>query len=332
MNRIKLTTNDIFTQKGRRMKILTDGIDMVRFTGNPLMLFQHNAEKIIGLWDSVEKNEEDITAIPSFDNDELSVDIKNKFSKGTVKSASVGLEVDESYLEGEVLIISKSTLLEASLVGIPANPNAKKVELSNTIMLFSNGKELDEDYINKIKDMKKEELKTEDTNEIVTEDKVIDATEDIKTEDLKAEKLELSLKLTDLEKNIVELNSNTDKLELSLKSKDSEIVELKSQLESLKADKMNILLSNAISDGKISKEAKEDFLELSYERAESILKKITPSQVSLSETLELSKETNNEKSYNWYLKNDKTGLKKLSKENPALYKQLESNYINNIKK
>ncbi len=334
MKRLKLTTEDVFEKSGQRMRVLTSGIDLSeRFNDNPLMLFEHNPEKILGLWSAVQVSEDNISAVPNFDEDELSNTIAGKFQKGTVKSASIGIEVKDAYMDGDVMIISKSILYEASLVGIPANKNAKTVDFSKTVLLsLSDGKELTEDYINKIKDMTEKEIVESpdlkvDEKVIIDETKVM-ASKDSDIEDLKADKVELSLKLTNSEKDIVNIKKEYDELKLSITEKDSLVDSLKKEILELKGDRLDVLLSNAVADGKISNEAKAEFLDLSFEKAESILSKISPSELSLSAELSKRQNTEPSKTYAWYLKNDKAGLIKLSKENPSLLKQLETEYIN----
>lgn len=347
MVRINLSTDDIFEKNNQMMKIVTSGIDTTdRFEENPIMLFEHNPEKILGRWTSVERDEHVLSAVPDFDEDEFSVNIGNKVKKGSVKSASVGIEIKDAYMEGDVLVISKSTLLEASLVGIPANKQAKVQDFSKgTILFFSNdGKELDiEDYTKKLKDM--ENPKIENLEEI----KVDEVVEDVETvdneletlnaslieknatiENLTATKIELGLTITNLNKSVEDLTKEKETLNASLVEKDKEIENLNNAIIEMKKEKIDILLNSAIEEGKITREAKEDFAELSYEKAKSILDKLIPSEVSLMDTIRASKR-DVEKNYEWYQKNDKEGLRKLSKENPTLYKQLESAYANKLK-
>ena len=343
MVRIKLSTEDIFVKNNQRIKIITDGIDTAdRFDDNPVMLFEHNPEKIIGKWSSIERFDNVLSAIPDFDEDELSVDIGNKLKRGSLKSASVGIEINDAFLEGDVLIISKSTILEASIVGIPANKHAKTVDFSKgSIMLFSNGTEVKPDeYIKKLNNMKKkkenedvkienldakiEEIKVEDKVEL-TEVEVLNASiveKDSKIEDLATTKVELNLNLTNLNKEVDELKSNKETLMLSITDKNTVIGDLELEIKNLKGDKLDTLLNLAVSEGKISNEAKEDFLDLSFDKAKSILDKIIPNDISLSDTLKLNRNEEN-KTYSWYLKNDLKGLRNLAKENPTLYKQIE---------
>lgn len=351
MTRIKLTTDDIFTKDKRKMRILTSGIDVTEFISNPVMLFEHNPEKNLGVWGSIEINENDITAIPMFDDDDLSLTIANKVKKGSVKCASVGLEVDDAYLDGDVVTISKSKLFEASIVGIPANPKAKAIEFHNMPVIFCSGKkEIDDSFFENLKNSNK----MEEIKEVVPE--LIVPVQEAKTEILEESKIELAIgdmpmvdiipaqdqvqpqmiSMEEHTKMMEEYTSETTKLkaeiismQLELDNKDKEIARLNQLVNEFQTEKIENLVEDAIKNGKITKESKVDFVELSFEKAKSILDKMTPKNISLSETLKASKkevENNDSKSYEWYLKNDKEGLKTLSRQNPALYKQIESAY------
>jgi len=337
MNRIKLTTEDIFVKDGIRAKVLTSGIDLsTRFNNNPVMLLGHNPEKIIGRWDSVETINNEITAIPNFDEDEASAIIAQKYVKGTIKSAAIGSKIDESFLEGDVLVISKSTLMEASMVSIPANVEAKKIELAkDNIVFLSEGKPVNlKMYTNKLKeDMKNnkveevEVIETNDKGENIEESIVSTNDNTEKLEEVLASKLELSLKLKSSDIKIAKLLALKETLTLSIATKDNTIADLEATITSLTNDKKEVLLDGAVKDGKITNEGRVDFEDLSYDKIESILNKLVPTEMSLSQTLVTKRAIKEDiKDYAWYLANDKGALSKMSKENPSLLKQLEDNY------
>jgi len=376
--KFNLTTDDIFTRKGQKVKVLTSGMDISEFINNPLMLSEHNNEKVIGTWAEISKLNDRIIAEPNFDDDEFSVQIKSKVNKGTIKSASVGIEVLDAQLDGDTLVLTKTVLLEASLVGLPANKKAKKVDNSNKVLLFSNGSDCDVDeLVKEIKDknMVDENVKTEieDDNIVQVEDIVEnnDNVDDVVLESVEPEiaveleevllgnennrdilidepikiesEVEVNLNNTDLEPiaevvdeiSILKLNfqNEKDNFIFELSNKDAKIAELETKLNAFIDEKKEMLLNNAVSEGKIALEAKQSFKDLNIEKMEDILSKLSPKNVSLSNTLSnLQNSGNNVKDYDWYLKNDKDGLRKLSKENISLYKQLENDYINKLNK
>lgn len=334
MNKLILTTDDVFVKNGQRMKIVTSGIDLdERFNENPIMLYEHNPEKHLGIWSQIEVSEHNIKATADFDDDELSLNIQKKLIKGSIKSASIGIKPTDAYMSGDVLIINKSVLLEASIVGVPANKRAKKVDFSLTsdiILLSSGSEELNlEEYLNKIKNMKKE-TKVEKVEEVKKTDlelsNELNLSLNTKVEDLTATKIELSLELDKLNlaatENTKVINDLRKELETNKTENTSIVNKLNTEIEVMKTEKMENLLNLSVEQGKISNEAKADFLDLSFEKAESILSKLNTADLSLSATLKNSSKTEH-RDYDWYLKNDKEGLRKIAKENPALYSQIE---------
>jgi HK97 family phage prohead protease len=346
MNRIFLSTDDIFMKSKQRIKVLTSGINISNFLDNPIMLYEHNPEKNLGKWDSIEKKDNSISAIPLFDDDQLSVEISKKYEKNSIKSASVGLEINDAYMEGDIFVISSCELLEASIVSIPANSKAKKIEYNKDVMFFS-GTDNDFDTIiekYKNKNMDNLILSTEPT-EIKVEETKIEVASSVEQEITKTEleeakielekcKIELETAKLELEKVKLEMQEMICKNEKLSKESEIQLSNLKSvseELNKMKFDKLEKLIDSAIELGKVTKESKIDFLGLSYEKAESLLSKMIPQQISLSQALSQKKIEGEYKSYDWYLKNDKLALSKLSKENPILYKQIELEYINKIK-
>jgi chromosome segregation ATPase len=144
--------------------------------------------------------------------------------------------------------------------------------------------------------------------------------------------LELSLKLENLNKDLTNAKSSAEDFKAKLEEKDSLIENLKSEISKFKAEKVDTLLENAIKDGKISPANKEQFLELSYDKAKGIIDNLPSGNGSLTSDLSnMQAKNTNTKDYAWYLKNDKQELSKMSKENPGLYKQLETEYLNKLK-
>lgn len=339
--------------------IETDGLILDRFIKHSAMGNEHStsARNIIGRWDNIQKEGTLLTATAVFDmEDPEAALIAGKVDRGFLKATSLGLDVLEFTVpanEGEPIRITKAEVIESSIVGIGSNENALKLSYKANDLTFNdktNRKEiklflskdgksneiLNKNQINMTN--KKVETKVEETK-VATKVEVSEldtlklslADKDSKIEELAASKVELGLSITNLNTKSDELTAKNDELTLSLKASNDELEVLKNDILDLKNDKLNVLLDSAIEAGKITTEAKEDFLDLSFERVESILGKINVTEVSLASTLSLNKAnaSGGTKDFDWYLDNDIKGLKKLSKENPALYKQLENNKYKN---
>lgn len=102
---------------------ITAGIDLSAFKDNPVMLYNHDYDKLIGVWVDWRIEGTQLTAAPAFDdNDPYAMKQFNKVEAGILKGASIGispLQFDEAKSE-----MSASLLLEASLTPVPNNQNA----------------------------------------------------------------------------------------------------------------------------------------------------------------------------------------------------------------
>jgi HK97 family phage prohead protease len=102
---------------------ITAGIDLSAFQDNPVMLYNHDYEKLIGQWVDYRVEGTKLTAAPAFDeDDDFAMQQYNKVEAGILKGASVGLspvKFNESKAE-----LSSCMLLEASLTPVPNNRKA----------------------------------------------------------------------------------------------------------------------------------------------------------------------------------------------------------------
>lgn len=133
MSRIIITTNSL-NRSGYR--ILTEGIDMTAYMKNPVMFYDHNTYRLpIGKWEDLKVENGVMTGIPVFDEkDEEAMKIKQKFEDGYLNAASLHVkplaysEAPEHLVEGQRYeTITKSEMLEISIVGIPGNSEAVRL-------------------------------------------------------------------------------------------------------------------------------------------------------------------------------------------------------------
>lgn len=136
-----------------------EGMNIDHFKRNPIMLYNHNPEDVIGKWENIRKENGKLIAKPVFYiNDDKAKKVKELVQAGIIKGASVSFtpnEIDEIEPPKEVGNIlnyfgylkirkySKSILNEVSIVSIPANPYAlakslmnKEIDLENYSELF----------------------------------------------------------------------------------------------------------------------------------------------------------------------------------------------------
>lgn len=103
--------------------VITAGIDLSAFKDNPVMLYNHDYDKLIGQWVDYRIEGTQLTAAPAFDeNDTYAMQQYQKVEDGILKGASVGIspvKFDEAKSE-----MSASLLLEASVTPVPNNRSA----------------------------------------------------------------------------------------------------------------------------------------------------------------------------------------------------------------
>ena len=123
-------------------RVQLSGLRLDRFKKNPVMLYMHNraephthkpdGSEVIGRWENIRTEDNRLLADAVFDEkDPLAKKIARKVKEGFLKGASIGIDVHSSRdARSEKLpnqagsTITKSTLLEASIVDIPQNEDA----------------------------------------------------------------------------------------------------------------------------------------------------------------------------------------------------------------
>jgi len=365
MDSVKLITNGVFVQAGVPTKINIAGVNMDRFNSNPTMLYNHNYDKIIGKWNDVAISEDGIVATPDFDTDESSVTYRNKFEKGSLKGASIGIEVLDYEIVDEVLVIQNSILLEASLTPVPADPKAlKQVKLSYQGKTIKNFNQMIDNKIvtEEVTVVKEdEESIVAEQESVIVEEVVIEATENVVepivevVEVVEENVMTFTEVPTDYNQTLTVTGNNntvigvpsdteivTDVVELSkevveddgkdtlISELQAKIAELSNKLEVIELAKKETVIATAIADGKITEASKSVYMDFAYDKLVTLLDSIKTSNViNLNKELMSKRNTDVDgKTYAWYLVNDKTALFNLERSNPTLFAELQRAYIN----
>lgn len=125
LENVKVVLIDSHNVNSYGFKIDLDGLDLKRFKKNPVMLLQHNPDNLIGRWEDLAITDNKLTANAVFDSDdELAVKTAGKVKRGFLKGCSVGIIVQEIKHNNNYDVVTKSELLEASFVTIPADSSA----------------------------------------------------------------------------------------------------------------------------------------------------------------------------------------------------------------
>ena len=235
-------------------RVLTSGLDIEAFKKNPVMLWAHFRDEgspiwgnylPIGHWEDIQINDDELSAIPVFDLvDETSKIIAAKYEAGTLSAASIGIKILATSSEKEFLLpgqtretVTKSELMEASIVDIPANSNAVRLYDRSTSAILAAG--VDTQVVPAIKI--EEKMKFKPTWESILSflnigKEKVDSTEftadhieqlNVELGRLTASNETLSGEKTSLENKVKEINT-------TLTEKDNEISQLKQQIENLK--------------------------------------------------------------------------------------------------
>ncbi|MDX1903794.1 MAG: HK97 family phage prohead protease [Thermonemataceae bacterium] len=133
-----ILSDESLNRQGTR--VLTKGVSLENFKKNPVMFYNHDRERVIGRWENIRKTAEGtVLATPVFDvGDDFAKEIKRKYEEGFLKAASIGILVTAVSNDPDLMLngqswatITKSELLEASIVDIPANANAVKLHFES---------------------------------------------------------------------------------------------------------------------------------------------------------------------------------------------------------
>lgn len=218
------------------------GLKLDRFRSNPIMLFNHKGENIIGCWSNVRIEGNKLLAEPDFDvEDPLGKEISRKVEKGYLKGCSAAVCIKKMKETDEGLVATESELMEASIVAVPSDAGA--------IMLYDENSEpttLEAIKLNFNKNTKKSMDKFELTAQTLT-----------------------SLGL--------QTNATAEAVQQAVSLKDAKIVELQAKITGFEKEKVTELIDQAVAEKRIGADEKDTYMALAekdYEGVKKILSKM----------------------------------------------------------
>jgi HK97 family phage prohead protease len=111
--------------------IRADGWDLRQFKANPIALFGHSHEQILGVWENVRVEGKKLLGslkLAKPGTSELVDTVRSLIDQRIIKSVSVGFQpVEATPRKSGGFDFVKSLLHEVSVVAVPANPNALAV-------------------------------------------------------------------------------------------------------------------------------------------------------------------------------------------------------------
>ena len=266
-----------------------NGLNLERFNSNPVMLFSHDSEKVIGRWEDIKIEDGKLTAEAVFDEeDEDGKRIAGKVKRGFLKGCSIGMYVEYMDVdENGVVTALKAELLEASICAIPSDANA-------IVLYDKNRKRLS---IDEVKQMC---LSINHKNSIMTEQEI---------KQLQASVSEKDTKIAELQKENTELKSRIATAK-------------KNEVESFLAAKIAEGKIDESEKEGFAKLAVNDF-----ETVKSIVDGRKPKQTLSLASLQSSGKQNTSGRDNWnyiqWMKEDPEGLARLKAENPSEFERLQ---------
>lgn len=296
--RIVLSDGNKVNSKGYRIDL--SGMNTERFTDNPVMLYQHNQDKVIGRWENWTVTDNKLQADPVFDDgDELGAEVKRKYEKDFLRAASIGLIVLDMQRINDVWTVTKSELLEASIVSIPADAGA--------VVLYNENKEV----------LSFEQLQLNFNNN----------QQQIQNQ---SNMQQITLSQNTVESLALSADYTAKDVELAVAEKDKTIATLNAKITAAETKERTDYLDQAEKDGKITPAEKTEFLKLAENGGYNSVKAIVDSRpanasASLADQVTKSDLTAGRESWTYtdWSKNDPKGLLKLKHENPAQFEKLQ---------
>lgn len=146
-------------------RIDLQGVNLDRFKANPVMLYQHDIERIIGRWDNIRVEDNRLMADAIFDmEDAQGKEVSRKVEAGFLKGCSLGIIVEDMQEVDGVWVATRSEVFEASIVSVPADAGAVRLYDKNHQVLTAEALHLQfqtNNHQNKDMDEKVKELEAQ---------------------------------------------------------------------------------------------------------------------------------------------------------------------------
>ena len=305
--------NDESVENSYGFFILTEGISLVRFDSNPVMLSNHwnYNESVLGHWENYTKKDGKLLGYPIFDTeDEYAKLVAGKVERNHIRGCSMGIifnPEDLVYVGGK-FILMKCELTEVSIVAIPSN--------KASVQLYKKENELfSEDEIKSLCLSLKNNVNPE---------------VEIKTEIMK--KITLSLAA------LTALSFDKSTPEVDVEAVEAAVLKLGNENAQLKAKnlaletaaeleqetKITAMVDLAVKEGRISATKKDDFVNLAkanFELAKSTIEGI-PAKVNLSNQIQNPQGATEVTTKEAFLKLSYQEQLKFKEENKEAYTQL----------
>ena len=254
-------------------------LDLSRFKGNPILLYMHRRGDVHGKWKDIKFEGSQLLATPEFDVDDVdSNKISGKVERGFLNGASLYLNITDKTEfvqdhEGKVWM-KYAEVWEASVVDIPSNKN------SLSMKLFADGKEVGEEEAKAfLLSASKSETIQEKIKIEKPMSKIILTAAAIQALALAA----IPFGETDesISEAFVKLGAALQAEKAGHSSEKSLRESLEVKIKEQEGVQLTALVDQAIVDGQITADQKEDFVKLGLDSAKTIISKL-PKKVGLN--------------------------------------------------
>jgi HK97 family phage prohead protease len=294
------------------------GLDLRRFEANPVMLFSHDSERVIGRWLNVRIEDNTLKAEAEFDSeDDFAAKVASKVERGFLKGCSVGMRILHAKKEKGAVTVDRAELMEASVVSVPADNGA--------VCLYSSaGVRMHDEDVGVMLGMSHHGTETGNI---------------LFLNDIEMGKKENFTEVSD----VVSLLGLTGDVQLSpvvnaavlsaLKERDELIGSLRAELQKSEERAIDACLQDAVTHGRITLSEKEEYRRLALAGNFESVKKLIDlrparASVSLAELAGASKKNGGGKdradwTYLRWMKEDSEGLQRMKKEDPEGFEELK---------
>lgn len=285
--------------KGYRVEV--SGINLERFKNNPVMLYEHDPDKVIGRWENIRIENNKLIATAVFDTDDpLGKEVARKVENNFLRAASIGImPLKLEYVDDE-FVMAESEQVEASIVSIPSDAGAVKL------------------YNEKLEELSFDQVKI-NFNFSNNNQKPIQMTEVVfKLSHKTVESLKLDADYTPKD------------VELAVAEKDREIETLNAKLKAVEKQAQTDYLNNAVKAGKISETERLSFEKMAEKGCFDDVKSMIDSKAekpteTLADKVNKSTPTAGRETWDYlkWMKEDPKGLAKIKSENPKEFERLQ---------
>lgn len=122
--------NDESVKNSHGFYLLNSGGHFDRFDANPVMLDNHNMDRLCGKWLNRRIEGQQLIADPDFDNGcSIGAERQGQADRGYLNGASLGIQILKAQIIGDDLFVTEWEAFEASVTPIPSNAGCMQLRI-----------------------------------------------------------------------------------------------------------------------------------------------------------------------------------------------------------